>query len=111
MTPNPHSIMRRKPLADIEDDIEKTGLFKSLGLWQLTAIGVGGIVGIGVFSLAGLVAEWKPEILPHAEFVARLAAPRMERGEHVDPADAAPLYVRDKVAKTVAERLAEGGRA
>ena len=61
--------------------------------------------------LAGLVAEWKPEILPHAEFVARLAAPRMERGERIDPADAAPLYVRDKVAKTVAERLAEGGRA
>ena len=60
MTPNPHSIMRRKPLADIEDDIEKTGLFKSLGLWQLTAIGVGGIVGIGVFSLAGLVASGQP---------------------------------------------------
>ena len=60
MTPNPHSIMRRKPLADIEDDMEKTGLFKSLGLWQLTAIGVGGIVGIGVFSLAGLVASGQP---------------------------------------------------
>ncbi len=49
--------------------------------------------------------------MPHAEFVVRLAAPRMERGERIDPADAAPLYVRDKVAKTVAERLAEGGRA
>lgn len=60
MTPNPHSIMRRKPLADIEDDMEKTGLFKSLGLWQLTAIGAGGIVGIGVFSLAGLVASGQP---------------------------------------------------
>ena len=32
-------------------------------------------------------------------------------GERVDPADAVPFYVRDKVAKTVAERLAEGGRA
>jgi tRNA threonylcarbamoyladenosine biosynthesis protein TsaB len=61
--------------------------------------------------LAGVVSQWKPDILPHAEFVARLAAPRMERGERIDPADAAPLYVRDKVAKTVAERLAEGGRA
>jgi tRNA threonylcarbamoyladenosine biosynthesis protein TsaB len=61
--------------------------------------------------LAGVVTQWKPEILPHAGFVARLAAPRMERGERIDPADAAPLYVRDKVAKTVAERLAEGGRA
>ena len=55
-----NSIMRRKPLAEIEEDIEKTGLFKSLGLWQLTAIGVGGIVGIGIFSLAGLVASGQP---------------------------------------------------
>jgi tRNA threonylcarbamoyladenosine biosynthesis protein TsaB len=61
--------------------------------------------------LAGAVGEWRLDILPHAGFVARLAAPRMARGERVDPADAAPLYVRDKVAKTVAERLAEGGRA
>lgn len=61
--------------------------------------------------LAAVATEWKPEIMPHAEFVARLAAPRMERGDRIDPADAAPLYVRDKVAKTVAERLAEGGRA
>ncbi|MDR1934419.1 MAG: tRNA (adenosine(37)-N6)-threonylcarbamoyltransferase complex dimerization subunit type 1 TsaB [Candidatus Accumulibacter sp.] len=61
--------------------------------------------------LAGVVTDWKADIRPHAEFVARLAAPRIERGERVDPADAAPLYVRDKVAKTVAERLAEGGRA
>lgn len=48
--------------------------------------------------------------MPHAGLVARLAGPRMERGECIDPADA-PLYVRDKVAKTVAERLAEGGKA
>ena len=61
--------------------------------------------------LSAVVEEWRPEIMPHAEFVVRLAAPRIERGERIDPADAAPLYVRDKVAKTVAERLAEGGRA
>lgn len=30
---------------------------QSLGLWQLTAIGVGGIIGAGVFSLAGSVAH------------------------------------------------------
>ncbi len=60
---------------------------------------------------SGVVTEWKPEIMPHAEYVVRLAAPRLERGEQIDPADAVPLYVRDKVAKTVAERLAEGGKA
>ena len=61
--------------------------------------------------LAPWVDVWKPEILPTAEGVVRLAAPRLERGEFIDPADAVPLYVRDKVAKTVAERLAEGGKA
>ena len=57
------------------------------------------------------VSEWQPERLPGAVGVVRLAAPRFARGEAVDPALAAPVYVRDKVAKTVAERLAEGGRA
>ncbi|MDV2980682.1 amino acid permease [Pseudarthrobacter oxydans] len=50
------SIMRRKPIDDIEEENKHSGLFKSLGLWQLTAIGVGGIIGVGIFSLAGLVA-------------------------------------------------------
>lgn len=61
--------------------------------------------------LAPFVAVWLPELMPSAAAVARLAAPRLARGEGIDPADAAPLYVRDKVAKTVAERLAEGGKA
>jgi len=52
-----------------------------------------------------------PGILPTAAAVVRLAAPRAARGEGIDAALAAPLYIRDKVAKTVAERLGEGGRA
>jgi APA family basic amino acid/polyamine antiporter len=51
------SVMRRKPIDDIEEENKHSGLFKSLGLWQLTAIGVGGIIGVGIFSLAGLVAH------------------------------------------------------
>lgn len=50
-------------------------------------------------------------ILPTAAALTRLATPRVGRGEGIDAALAAPLYVRDKVAKTVAERLSEGGRA
>jgi len=46
---------------------------------------------------------------PTAAAVARLAAPRLARGEGVDVALAAPLYVRDKVALTTAERYARGG--
>jgi tRNA threonylcarbamoyladenosine biosynthesis protein TsaB len=54
---------------------------------------------------------WQPELSPSAQAVVRIAAQRLERGQGIDPADAVPLYVRDKVAKTVAERLAEGGKA
>jgi tRNA threonylcarbamoyladenosine biosynthesis protein TsaB len=51
------------------------------------------------------------EPLPLASSIAALAVPRFLAGEALDPALAAPLYVRDKVAKTVAERLSEGGKA
>lgn len=51
----------------------------------------------------------RPELRPTAEAVARLAAPRFMRGEGVPAAEAQPLYVRDKVALTTAERLARGG--
>ena len=61
--------------------------------------------------LLPFVAHWMPEIAPSAEAVIRLAAPRLESGERIDPADALPLYVRNKVAKTIVERLAEGGKA
>ena len=52
-----------------------------------------------------------PDILPNAGAVARLAVPQLAAGKGIDAALAAPLYIRDKVAKTVAERLGEGGRA
>lgn len=61
--------------------------------------------------LAPWVDDWHPELMPSAESVLRLALPRLAAGETIDPADAHPLYVRDKVAKTVVERLAEGGKA
>jgi len=51
------------------------------------------------------------DLLPTAAAVAALAAPMLARGEGIDAADAVPVYVRDKVALTVAERLAAGGRA
>jgi tRNA threonylcarbamoyladenosine biosynthesis protein TsaB len=53
----------------------------------------------------------RPEYLPTAAAVVRLALPRLRRGEAIDPGLAAPFYVRDKVAQTVAERLAGGGKA
>ncbi|GAB2578559.1 amino acid transporter [Paractinoplanes abujensis] len=49
-------IFRRKPIDDVSDERD-TDLDRSLGLWQLTAIGVGGIIGAGIFALAGAVAN------------------------------------------------------
>ncbi|MDD7938899.1 amino acid permease [Actinomycetospora lutea] len=52
------ALLRRKPVEDIEQGPDGgTGLAKTLSLRQLTAIGVGGIIGAGIFSLAGQVAH------------------------------------------------------
>ncbi|MER6536982.1 amino acid permease [Streptomyces sp900105755] len=52
-------ILRRKPIEHVEESevTEGARLDRSLGLVQLTAIGVGGIIGAGIFTLAGTVAN------------------------------------------------------
>lgn len=45
--------------------------------------------------------------LPNAREIARLGALRLEAGEALDAADLKPLYLRDKVAFTEAERAAQ----
>lgn len=45
-----------------------------------------------------------PDALPHASAMLRLALPRLAAGEGRDPAEAVPLYVRDKVALKIHER-------
>ncbi len=47
----------------------------------------------------------------HARELLHLGRLRLAAGEGIDAALAAPIYVRDKVASTTAERLAAGGRA
>ena len=47
-------VLRRKP---IEDTGEDSGLERSIGLFQLTAIGLGAIIGAGIFALAGTEAK------------------------------------------------------
>ncbi|MFJ2592354.1 amino acid permease [Streptomyces erythrochromogenes] len=52
-------VLRRKPIDRIEET-EVTGgpqLERALRLWQLTALGLGGIIGAGIFALAGAVAH------------------------------------------------------
>jgi tRNA threonylcarbamoyladenosine biosynthesis protein TsaB len=53
---------------------------------------------------AGSVERVIENLVPHAREIAALAAKQFARGETVDAADAAPLYVRNKVALRVDER-------
>jgi tRNA threonylcarbamoyladenosine biosynthesis protein TsaB len=56
-------------------------------------------------SLAGLfLPAGAREALPDAKDIARLGAIRLRAGEGRDPADLVPVYLRDKVALTEAER-------
>lgn len=50
------------------------------------------------------LAPHYPQLMPDASAMAALAAPAFARGEGMDATLAAPLYLRDKVAFTVAER-------
>ena len=50
-----------------------------------------------------------PDAYPSAEAVVRIAAPRLAAGRTLTAGMAHPIYVRDKVALTTAERMARGG--
>jgi APA family basic amino acid/polyamine antiporter len=49
-------LFRVKPVDSSEEETEG-GLRRTMGLWQLVALSLGGLVGAGVFSLAGVVAH------------------------------------------------------
>ncbi|HEY0231154.1 MAG TPA: amino acid permease [Dokdonella sp.] len=47
-------LTRHKSIEQLQSEAGRRGDFRRvLGLWQLTAIGIGGIIGVGVFVLAG----------------------------------------------------------
>ncbi|MGE5397885.1 MAG: amino acid permease [Chitinophagales bacterium] len=50
------SIWRRKPIDFRERDESKNNLTKSLGVFDLTALGIGAIIGTGIFVLTGIAA-------------------------------------------------------
>ena len=52
------SMQRIKPLATIlaEGSDETTGLKRTLGKWSLTAMGIGAIIGTGIFVLTGVAS-------------------------------------------------------
>jgi tRNA threonylcarbamoyladenosine biosynthesis protein TsaB len=71
-------------------------------------------IGRGFFAYPTLAArlgltvdEERCRALPNAREIARLGELRLRRGLGIDPAELQPLYLRDKVALTEAERAAK----
>jgi APA family basic amino acid/polyamine antiporter len=57
----PRHLLARKSIADCEADAERSGgLKRSLGKWQLTALGVGATIGAGIFATTGTAIVGDP---------------------------------------------------
>jgi APA family basic amino acid/polyamine antiporter len=56
-------LFRRKPITSVESESASTGLRRVLGVWQLTALGIGAIIGAGIFSGAGTAVSGGPNHL------------------------------------------------
>ncbi len=52
------SIWRKKPMSAFEADMKNNQLKRVMGKWSLTAIGIGGIIGGGIFVLTGTAAHY-----------------------------------------------------
>ncbi len=52
------NLFRKKPIAAFEADMKKSELKRVLGKWSLTAIGIGAIIGGGIFVLTGTGAYY-----------------------------------------------------
>ena len=53
------SLFVRKPMASLMNEADETGehtLKRTLGAWGLTALGIGAIIGAGLFSITGMAA-------------------------------------------------------
>jgi APA family basic amino acid/polyamine antiporter len=50
------SLLRRKSLEDLQRSESEGALLRVLGPWHLVLLGVGGVIGAGIFSLTGLAA-------------------------------------------------------
>ncbi|MFN4144828.1 MAG: APC family permease [Runella sp.] len=52
-----NSIWRKKPLSAYEADVKNNQLKRVLGRWELTSLGIGAVIGGGIFVLTGIAAN------------------------------------------------------
>lgn len=54
-----NSIWRKKPLEAYAEDVKNSQLKRVLGKWALTSLGIGAVIGGGIFTLTGIAAhDW-----------------------------------------------------
>ncbi|PXA84203.1 amino acid permease [Nostoc sp. 3335mG] len=56
MARSPHRLLIRKPLADVRSEANSAGLVRGLGAVQLVLLGIGCIIGAGVYVMTGAAA-------------------------------------------------------
>src|SRR5258706_7256484 len=64
------SLFATKPLSMLQADADKAALKRALGPWQLIALGIGAIIGAGIFTLTGVAAATKAGPAVTISFVA-----------------------------------------
>lgn len=52
-----NQLTARKPVSMFEEDMKQSSLNRVLGKWGLTSLGIGAIIGAGIFVLTGLAAK------------------------------------------------------
>ena len=50
-------LFTKKPIADLQAEADRGLLLRSLGPWHLIALGIGSIIGTGIFVLTGTAAS------------------------------------------------------
>ena len=55
-----NALFRRKPLTDLQEEGARSNLRRTLGAWDLTALGIGAIIGAGIFATVGTAAAGDP---------------------------------------------------
>lgn len=80
------------------------------GLGPVLACGNGLLLGVAASPEEGSASDLKAAIMPHAIQVARLGAQVFSAGGSVPASQAQPLYLRNKVAMTTAERRAKAAQ-
>ena len=107
-----HAVYERR--ADQWQELSAPGLYLPQ---HAPAVSAGGWVGVGsgfnahkaalLLRYAEQFSEINADLVPHAKEIAILGAQALLSGRGLAPDDAHPIYIRDKVAQTIAERRAK----